>query len=78
MSIPDEEQGASSSAEDSLDVAEMARRLGISERRVRTIAQLRGIGRTVGRLRFFEPADVERMQPREPGALSRLSSPKRS
>lgn len=48
-----------------LDVTEMARRLGVSEHRVRTIARHRDIGRTVGRLWFFEPSDVERMQPRD-------------
>lgn len=51
----------------SLTAAEVARRLGVSIRRVSTLAASRGAGTMFGRYRLFSENDVEAMRPRSPG-----------
>lgn len=47
--------------------AEAALELGISEGRVRQLADSRNVGRKVGDRRYFTPADVDAMRERAPG-----------
>ncbi|HEX3303416.1 MAG TPA: type II toxin-antitoxin system HicB family antitoxin [Thermomicrobiales bacterium] len=42
---------------------DIASQLGVTERRVSAIAQRRGIGTMVGRLRLFRPDDIEALRP---------------
>lgn len=50
--------------------AQMAKALGISQRRVTALAESRSVGTRVGGTRLFTPYDLERLRERRPGHQS--------
>lgn len=50
-----------------IGVPDMARMLGISERRVQALAKDRGVGRRFGNYLMFLQDDIERLRPGSPG-----------
>ncbi len=54
-----------------LTAQEVADELGVSRRRVHSLAGSRGLGRIVGGQRMFAPSEVDAMRERTPGRPSR-------
>jgi predicted RNase H-like HicB family nuclease len=50
-----------------IGVPEMAKIIGVSERRLRAIAKSRGIGRKFGNYLLFLESDIEQLRPLAPG-----------